>query len=187
MKVLPPLFMIRLWVRAGQACVCGHTKGLSARPLETFGACGWGKGERLPLGVLECRPLLPSVARPTIQSILRGSLSLPLATMCMRKKNGEIKTRAFPPRNNVYAKKRETRDRDALCPHLIPEKSVGILSYLSVPLVLQSCWAVIFAHRLRTSRRGAAGVARWMDGLVGRATEGSSGRLSRTPRATPAV
>ena len=102
-------------------------------------------GERLPLGVLECRPLLPSVARPTIQSILRGSLSPPLATMCMRKRNGETKDRRlwFPGR--------------------------------------------IFAHRLNTSRRGAAGVARRMGGLVGRATAGSSEQLSRTPRATPAV
>ncbi|GEM_PF-4485008 len=96
--------------------------------------------------------------------------------------------RVFHQHPIMYMRKNgETRDRDTLCPPLIPERFIGILTCLSVPLVLQLCLSVIFTHRLNTSRRGAAGVARWMDGLVGRAAEGSSGRLSRTPRATPAV
>ncbi len=86
--------------------------------------------------------------------------------MHVRKKNGETGKRTFRffPYNTYICPKRT-------------EKEIGV----------HDSPGRIFAHRLNTSRRGATRVARWMDGLVGRATEGSSGRLSRTPRATPAL
>ena len=137
MKVLPPLFFYR--VPEGtrfRTCRCCEQGRVSADTPKGFplarGArsAPLGKGFAIPsptfpgitagvaLRVLECRPLLPSVARPTIQSILRGSLSPPVATMCMRKKKrGNGKKRAFHSHsNNVYAKeKRVSKKRTFHC------------------------------------------------------------------------
>ena len=56
-------------------CACGHTKGLSARPLETFGIAFYtaGYAAGIALGVQDSRPLLPTVARPTSPSIHRAT------------------------------------------------------------------------------------------------------------------
>ena len=206
--------------RAGQACVCGHTKGLSARPLETFGACDWGRGRKTPsgsTGMSSAATYGSATDDPVHPS--RESFA-PIATMCMRRKNGGNGRRTVRLySNNIHTedKQRNTKRvfHNSAATMCIREKKHEMhnVSFIPIatmymrkkkwgkrknrtfrnlftyhcPMISLPCKTEIFTHRLNTNRRGAAGVARWMDGLVGRATEGSSGRLSRAPRATPAV
>jgi len=69
-------------------------------------------GERLPLGVLECRPLLPSVARTTIQSILLGSLSPPQQQCACEEKRETGKRAVHPHNNNARAKEKRGNGKE---------------------------------------------------------------------------
>ena len=87
----------------------------------------------------------------------------PFATTCMRKKNGETEKESyFPPCNNVYTKKREMKDRAMLCPHLISERFIEILSYLLLLVVLHPCLSVIFPSP--EYQQAGRGRSRSMDG-----------------------
>ena len=92
---------------------CERSRAVSADTPKGFPLALWKPsghaigigGERLPLGVLECRPLLPTVARPTIQSILRGRLSPPSQQRACGRKTGKRKKRAIFPRATMCIRK----------------------------------------------------------------------------------
>ncbi len=131
MKVLPPLFFYRVpegtRFRTCRCCEQGHVsadtpkgfplaRGARSAPL--------GKGFAIPsptfpgitagvaLRVLECRPLLPSVARPTIQSILRGSLSPPQQQCACEEKQETGKRAVHPHNNNARAKEKRGNGKE---------------------------------------------------------------------------
>ena len=87
----------------------------------------------------------------------------PLSNNVHAKKNGETEKESyFPPCNNVYTKKREMKDRAMLCPHLISERFIEILSYLLLLVVLHPCLSVIFPSP--EYQQAGRGRGRSMDG-----------------------
>jgi hypothetical protein len=78
------------------AAPAGATKGLSARPLETFGACVRIRGAVLPLGVQESRPVTPCPSGLTART--HGMPSRTILSSCQ----GALR----PISNNLQAKEK---------------------------------------------------------------------------------
>ena len=182
MKVLPPLFFYR--VPEGtrfRTCRCCEQGRVSADTPKGFplarGArsAPLGKGFAIPsptfpgitagvaLRVLECRPLLPSVARPTIQSILRGSLSPPQQQSACEEKQETGKRAVHPHNNNARAKEKRGNGKENIS--FFPTQQLCVYEKNGERKTgVHDSPGRIFVHRLNTSRRARQGS---LDGWMG--------------------